>query len=136
MRLRVVVLLALIAGGLTWVATNGLSRTVVYFVTPTELSQMAGDAGERLRLGGQVVPGSIDRSDGTIAFTLTDGPTRIRVLSRGGAPALFRAGSGVVVEGIYTPGGIFRSDNILIKHSADYRPPAPGEEPQIDTLQP
>lgn len=123
------VLLALIAGSLAWVATRGLSENLTYFVTPTEvLGGERGAAGEALRLGGQVVPGSVHGQGNSVRFVVTDGTTRMTVVHRGGTPALFRSGIGVVLEGTYGEGA-FYSDEMLVKHSEEYRPPEPGETP-------
>lgn len=129
MKLRAAVLLALIAGSLAWVATRGLSGSLVYFVTPTELVTREAPAGERLRLGGLVVPGSVHGESGEIRFVVTDETTRVTVVHEGGTPALFRSGIGVVLEGTYRSDGVFHSDTMLIKHSEEYRPPAPGDKP-------
>jgi cytochrome c-type biogenesis protein CcmE len=129
MRVRVVVLLFLIAGSLAWVGTRALSGNLVYYVTPTELLEQQPPPGEQLRLGGRVVPGSVhDIADG-VNFVVTDGTTRMTVVHAGGTPALFRTGIGVVLEGTYGPDGAFHSDNMLVKHGEEYRPPEPGETP-------
>jgi cytochrome c-type biogenesis protein CcmE len=129
MRARVVVLLVLIAGSLAWVGTNALSGNLVYYVTPTELLHQQPAAGERLRLGGQVVPGSVHEVGGAIDFVVTDGTSRMTVVHEGSTPALFRSGIGVVLEGTYGSDGAFHSDTMLVKHSEEYRPPPPGQTP-------
>lgn len=129
MRLRVVVLLALIAGSLAWVGTRALSGSLVYYVTPTELLSQQPPASERLRLGGQVVPGSVHDTSGGVDFVVTDGTSRVTVVHTGGTPALFRTGAGVVLEGTFGPDGAFHSDTMLVKHGEEYRPPAPGRTP-------
>jgi len=128
-RVRVVVLLVLIVGSLAWVGTRALSGSLVYFVTPTELLQQQPQAGERLRLGGQVVPGSVQVGSDGVDFVITDGTTRMSVVHTGGTPALFRTGAGVVLEGTFGADGAFHSDTMLVKHGEQYRPPAPGETP-------
>ncbi|HEX5903760.1 MAG TPA: cytochrome c maturation protein CcmE [Actinomycetota bacterium] len=128
MRVRVVVLLVLIAGGLTWVATQALSGSLVYYVTPTELLADQPAPGEYLRLGGQVVPGSVHDVGRGVGFVVTDGTTRMTVVHTGGTPALFQTGTGVVLEGTFADGA-FHSDTMLVKHGEEYRPPAPGHTP-------
>lgn len=128
MRVRVVVLLVLIAGGLTWVATQALSGNLVYYVTPTELLSDQPPPGEYLRLGGQVVPGSVHDVGEGVGFVVTDGTTRMTVVHTGGTPALFQTGTGVVLEGTFADGA-FHSDTMLVKHGEEYRPPAPGHTP-------
>ena len=44
-------------------------------------------------------------------------------------PSLFRAGAGVVLEGVYGGDGAFHADTVLVKHSDSYTPPAPGQTP-------
>ena len=128
MRVRVVVLLVLIAGGLTWVATQALSGNLVYYVTPTELLADQPAPGEYLRLGGRVVPGSVHDVGEGVGFVVTDGTTRMTVVHTGGTPALFQTGTGVVLEGTFADGA-FHSDTMLVKHGEEYRPPAPGHTP-------
>lgn len=109
---------------------GGLSGSLVYYVTPTEiLGRGSAAVGEPLRLGGQVVPGSVSRDEGVVRFVVTDGTTRMTIVHRGDTPALFRSGTGVVLEGTYRDDGAFHSDTMLVKHSEEYRPPAPGETP-------
>ena len=123
-----VVALALIAGSLGWVAFKGLTNNLVYFVTPTELLTR-GVAGDRVRLGGLVDPGSVRHQGRTIRFVVTDGSTRMSVVDTGGVPSLFREGQGVVVEGVYGSDGAFHADTVLVRHNGVYRPPAPGQTP-------
>jgi cytochrome c-type biogenesis protein CcmE len=129
MRPRVVVLLVLIAGSLAWVGTRALSGNLVYYVTPTELLQQQPPPGEQLRLGGQVVPGSVHSLSGIVNFVVTDGTTRMTVVHDGATPGLFQDGTGVVLEGTYGADGAFHSDTMLVKHGEEYRPPGPGETP-------
>ena len=129
MRLRVVVLLVLIAGSLAWVGTRALSGNLVYYVTPTELLEQQPPPGEQLRLGGQVVPGSVHTLSGIVNFVVTDGTTRMTVVHDGATPGLFQDGTGVVLEGTYGADGAFHSDTMLVKHGEEYRPPAAGETP-------
>ena len=49
-------------------------------------------------------------------------------------PSLFKSGTGVVLEGTYGTDGAFHSDNMLVKHGEQYRPPAPGETPPPDEV--
>jgi cytochrome c-type biogenesis protein CcmE len=127
---RLVFAVAVVAASLGWVAFNGLKGNLVYYKTPTEILQQGGAAvGDRVRLGGLVQPGSVQRTGSTVSFIVTDGSTRMTVVDTAGVPSLFRDGKGVVVEGYYGADGAFHADTVLVKHSDDYRPPAPGETP-------
>src|SRR3954463_12507438 len=64
------VLMALIVGALVWLAAGGISETKTYYKTIAELQQMGGSAqGHRLRVGGDVKPGSIVKSGTRVNFT-------------------------------------------------------------------
>jgi cytochrome c-type biogenesis protein CcmE len=127
---RLVVALVLVAGALGWVAASGLKGSLVYYSTPTELLRKGqGAVGERIRLGGLVLPGSIRRDGGAVTFVVSDGTTRLTVIDERGVPSLFRDGRGVVVEGQLRPDGAFHADTVLVKHNDVYTPPRPGETP-------
>jgi len=126
----VIVALAVIVGALGWVAAKGLSSSLVYYNTPTELTNKGQAAvGERFRVGGLVESGSIRTAAGVTRFVITDETTRLSVVDRGDLPELFRAGQGVVVEGYLGRDGAFHADDVLIKHNGVYEPPRPGTTP-------
>lgn len=100
----------------------GLRDSVVYFVAPSELSEKA-QAGQRVRLGGLVVEGTVRRDDdGAMRFAVTDGAVQVEVRYDGILPDLFREGQGVVVEGAWTPGLAFEAERVLAKHDENYMP--------------
>ena len=137
MNLRLAAAGVVVAGTTAWLAATGLGGNLTYFLTPSELLAKGSAAVEgRFRLGGEVEPGSLSReaATGTLAFRLTDGAASVAIVNRGDPPELFREGIGAVVEGTYGRDGIFRSDHVLIKHSAEYRAPRPGESPRGDEI--
>ena len=112
---------------------GGLDDNIVYFVTPTELHAKGTEAYDApVRLGGQVAPGSVvwnaDALD--LRFRMTDGAREVEVHSSGAPPQMFRDGIGVIVEGRMTSAGIFESDNLMVKHSNEYRAPPEGHAPE------
>ena len=123
-RLKLLVGAAVIAASIGYLVYSGLSDTVVYFVTPSEL-QAKGIAahGKSLRLGGLVKPGSWTKQDGTLlhTFDLADETAAIRVVFRGIPPDLFGEGRGALVEGSYGAEGIFQAKTILAKHAEEYK---------------
>jgi cytochrome c-type biogenesis protein CcmE len=95
-----------------------LNASLVYFNTPTELNKVeAGD--DRLRLGGQVVPGTVADSTTGVTFEVTDGREAITVVYTGAPQQLFQEGIGVVVEGTWD-GSQFHSNTMLVKHDETY----------------
>jgi len=102
----------------------GVTQSVVYFVTPSEL-QAAPVAGKAYRLGGMVARGSIKWEPRSLdlSFTLSDGKATVPVRHKGTPPDLFGEGRGAVIEGSWTPEGYFRATLILAKHSEEYKAP-------------
>lgn len=123
-RLRVLAAVGLVAGSLGYVVAGGLREAVVYYVTPSELLAGRVEAGRPVRVGGQVVAGSLERADttGEVRFVLTDGRTRLPVQFRGRVEGLLVEGQGAVVEGRLED-GVLRAHTVVVKHSEEYRPP-------------
>ena len=97
--------------------------TIVFFYGPTEITEKGVLPGTRMRLGGLVEAGSVQRSDGKrVTFAVTDGKTSIRVGYDGLLPDLFREGQGVVTEGVFEGAGRFKADSVLAKHDETYMP--------------
>lgn len=119
-----------IAAALGWLIYTGVSQSVVYFVTPSEL-QAAPVPGKAYRLGGMVQPGSIRWTPRTLdlTFVLSDGKAAVTVRHRGTPPDLFAEGRGAVVEGRWAPEGYFQASLIMAKHSEEYQAPAEGSAP-------
>jgi cytochrome c-type biogenesis protein CcmE len=107
---------------------QALSTSLVYFILPNEYASDPGQYQERrIRLGGLVAPESVafDDSELQLTFLVTDGIQSYPVRHVGAPPELFKENAGVVIEGRFQ-GGVFMSDNLLIKHSEVYEAPADG----------
>ena len=130
-----------IGGGLVIVAAiayliwAGVSQSVVYFVTPSELLA-APVPSKTYRLGGLVQPGSLtwDPKSLDLSFTLSDGKANVSVKHKGAPPDLFGEGRGAVVEGSWTREGYFKASLILAKHSEEYKAPHDGAQPGYKEL--
>ena len=108
------------AVGLTLFA---LSSRIVFFNSPSDVVEKHIQPGARIRLGGLVKPGSVERGENlSIRFEVTDGNQAVPVAYTGILPDLFREGQGVVAEGALDPGGLFRADAVLAKHDENYMP--------------
>jgi cytochrome c-type biogenesis protein CcmE len=125
-RWRLLVVAAVVVGGTCILAMTGLEGTTVYYLTPTELVARHPAPSEQLRLGGQVKPGSLHDDAGQIRFVLTDGPTDVAVRSTTTLPRIFREGEGAVVDGTLGDDGVFHADQVVVKHSNEYRAPGDG----------
>lgn len=124
-RLLAVLAIAIAAGALTFLAVSDIGGNLVYYWTPSELHE-AGDKaiGASVRLGGLVVPGSVEYGDNLeLTFRVTDGESEVAVMANAVPPAMFRENIGVVVEGTMSPDGVFTTNRLMVKHDNEYRPP-------------
>ena len=102
---------------------SALRDSIVFFNSPTDIAEKHPAAGTRMRIGGLVKSGSLQRGDNLqIRFDVTDGKSDIAVRYQGIVPDLFREGQGVVAEGKLETGGIFVADTVLAKHDERYMP--------------
>jgi cytochrome c-type biogenesis protein CcmE len=102
---------------------SSLRESIVFFNSPTDIAESKAAPGKRVRLGGLVKSGSVERGDNLqIHFKVTDGNKDIAVDYRGIVPDLFREGQGVIAEGHIEPGGSFIADTVLAKHDENYMP--------------
>jgi cytochrome c-type biogenesis protein CcmE len=127
----------LVAGAaLAFIAYGNLGDNLVYYWSPSEMQAQGPKAfGPTIRLGGVVVPGSIQWAPTrtSVAFQVADSPkpdaAKVNVQCDQTPPQMFRDGIGVVVEGTYDSTAVFKSSRLMINHSNEYRPPKPGDDP-------
>lgn len=109
-----------IALGLVLYAMND---TIVFFNSPADIQAKNVQPGTRIRLGGLVKEGSVQRgSDQRISFDVMDAQSVIKVQYTGLLPDLFREGQGIVAEGVLESPTLFRADTVLAKHDENYMP--------------
>lgn len=119
-----------VAIGLTLYA---LTQNIDLFYTPHELVQGKGpelqkpEVGQRLRIGGMVVVGSVmrDPSSLQVQFDLWDqqlGDAKVTVTYNGILPDLFREGQGIVAHGVLKSANVVDAFEVLAKHDEQYMP--------------
>lgn len=109
------VLLAAV-GVLIYMSMRG--NVASYFVTVGQLDQQAAQVnGKTVRVGGNVLPGSIHTGgiDQPMTFTVTDGTHQLPVTYSGDVPDIFTNNTQVVIEGTYHDGGVFQASTLLTK---------------------
>ena len=97
---------------------NAMGSSMAYFQTVGELRESGKDlTGERVRVGGDVVPGSIERVGlaDEIRFTVTDGEQTIDMVYSEVVPDIFKDDVEVVAEGHVGPDGVFQAETLLTK---------------------
>lgn len=130
--------IGLVAGGAVvlsafgYLVYGGIGDNIVYFLTPAELLEKGEAAYDApVRLGGMVVPGSVewDAEAINLTFRMKDtGEETIEVHSNKAPPQMFRENMGVVVEGKLTRAGVFEASTLMVKHSNEYSAPQEGED--------
>ncbi|SOE17454.1 cytochrome c-type biogenesis protein CcmE [Hoeflea halophila] len=122
--------LSIIAGGAVFLAASAalvasaLREQIVFFNSPTDVLAQQMAPGTRVRLGGLVEDGSVERGENSaVTFRVTDTNASVKVRYVGILPDLFREGQGVVTEGTFSPEqGTFLADSVLAKHDENYMP--------------
>ena len=99
-----------------------LNSNLDYFFTPTELKDRNIPADKRIKVGGMVLSGSVERISSSISFVITDYENSIKVKYEGIVPDLFKEDSGVVVLGNLRD-KILYAEEVLAKHDENYMPP-------------
>jgi cytochrome c-type biogenesis protein CcmE len=102
---------------------SAMRDAIVFFQSPTDIAEHKIAPGTRIRVGGLVKEGSVQRGANLrIRFEVTDGKHDTPVRFQGIVPDLFREGQGVVAEGKLEAGGIVDADTVLAKHDERYMP--------------
>lgn len=130
-RLYAAVAILLGLGLATALVMYALRSNIDLFYTPGEILYGKGEAhekpeaGQRLRVGGMVMPGSVRRDPKTLAvsFKLYDARGVVSVSFEGILPDLFREGQGVVAQGMLAAGNQVIAKEVLAKHDEKYTPP-------------
>jgi len=118
----VIVLGVSVAGAL---ALRAFRENVMFYFDPTKVAAGEVKVGQRFRLGGMVVKGSLKREPGTlnVHFVVTDFKNSVPVSYSNVLPDLFREGAGMVAHGRMDAAGTFQADEVLAKHDENYMPP-------------
>ena len=126
---------ALIVGGVVVLAAaaafvlNAFQSNLVFFFTPTQVSNGEAPKGRTFRAGGMVKEGSLVRDNAaagggnTVRFVITDTVHEMPVTYVGLLPDLFKEGKGVVSQGKLGEDGMFVASEVLAKHDENYMPP-------------
>jgi cytochrome c-type biogenesis protein CcmE len=113
------VLVAVFAVGIVYV----VSREGAYYRQVSDLTSVG--SGQNVKVGGQVVNGTIVRNASGVHFMmedLTGKPTTVKVDYGGQMPATFAAGVQVVVTGKYAAGGnVISADEMQTKCPSKYQ---------------
>ena len=125
MSARIKILLGgiIIAAALIWLGFVGFQESKAYYVTVDEYHSMQGTRdGKTLKVAGEVIAGSIDRTKSPMAFVLgnQDKTIRVRYVGKDIIPDTFKDGTKALVEGKAASDGVFQATHIEAKCASKY----------------
>jgi cytochrome c-type biogenesis protein CcmE len=138
--LRIALAITIIVLSLGYLAFTGVEESKSYYVTISELHKDAaqGDKvyAKRLRVAGNVVPGSIKRQGSRVEFALKENDQMLTVVYHGSEapPDTFKDNAQALAEGSLGRDGVFQAKHLQAKCASKYAPQqqpgaAPGAAP-------
>ncbi|XQW84446.1 cytochrome c maturation protein CcmE [Thalassotalea piscium] len=129
-RLTIIISVIAAISIITGLVLYALSQNIDLFYTPSEIVNGKDDSGikpvigQRIRVGGLVVPGSVKRDPDNlkVQFDLTNKGETITVRYDGILPDLFREGQGIIANGNLTEAKLLTATEVLAKHDENYMP--------------
>ncbi|WP_206483400.1 cytochrome c maturation protein CcmE [Thalassotalea sp. G2M2-11] len=129
---RLTIVLSVLAGiGLIiGLVLYALSQNIDLFYTPYEVVHGKDDTGvkptigQRIRVGGLVVAGSVKRDEDSlkVQFDLTNKGEIMTIKYDGILPDLFREGQGIIANGSLIDQTVLEASEVLAKHDENYMP--------------
>lgn len=123
---------AIIVGVLVWLGVSGVQESKTYYVTIPELRTQGDHAYKlRLRVAGDVLPGSIRRDAREVRFQLHQGEERLEVVYVGTEPLpdTLVDNAQAIVTGQFTREQYFRAEKVQAKCASKYEALPPGAQP-------
>ena len=113
----------IVVAALAWLGFVGFEESKSYYITVEEFATMKADLhGKTLKVAGDVVAGSIDRTKPQMEFVISNQgkSLRVRYVGRDVLPDTFKHGSKAVVEGNIAQDGVFQAHHIEAKCASKY----------------
>ena len=117
--------IAIILAALAYLAYTGVQESKSYYVTIKELRGMGDSAyTKRLRVAGNVQPGSIHHSGTSVNFVLVENDQTLNVIYNGTEPPpdTFKDDAQALAEGKFGRDGVFHAKQIQAKCASKYAP--------------
>jgi len=131
--------IAVILVSLGFLAYTGVQDSKSYYVTIKELHGMGNDAyTKRLRVAGNVQPGSIKRNGTRVEFVLIEQDQTLPVIYSGteAPPDTFKDNSQALADGSFGHDGVFHAKELQAKCASKYAPQQPGAPGATPTPEP
>ncbi|PCJ21960.1 MAG: cytochrome c maturation protein CcmE [Gammaproteobacteria bacterium] len=124
-RLIIVLMIVFGVGMAVGLVAYALRQNIDAFYTPDQVVKGEVKIGQRIRIGGLVVEGSVRRAkEGLlVSFDLSDGVEQVTVQYRGILPDLFKEGQGILAKGHLLEPRLIEASEVLAKHDENYMSP-------------
>lgn len=128
-RLMVVLFIVVFSSIAVGLMAYALRENINLFYPPSKIAAGEVPLNTRIRAGGCVKPGSVQRANDSlqINFVITDGTADVKVNFSGILPDLFAEGEAAVINGILDEAGELQASEVLAKHDENYVPPEVAE---------
>lgn len=128
-------LVVAIIGTLVWLAASGINESKTYYKTISELKELKTDeVGKRVRVTGDVVPGSIKRDGALVHFTIVEKEKNLTLnvvyTGKDPLPDTFRDNAQAMADGKMTSEGTFHASAIAAKCPSKYEAQPAGKPVQ------
>jgi cytochrome c-type biogenesis protein CcmE len=130
---RFAVLIVAIVGTLIWLAASGINESKTYYRTISELKGLQGtELAKRVRVTGDVVPGSIRRDGAQVHFKIVEKEKNVFLdvvyTGKDPLPDTFRDDAQAMADGKLQTDGSFHASSIAAKCPSKYEA-KPGAQP-------
>jgi cytochrome c-type biogenesis protein CcmE len=112
-----------VAAALIWLGIVGFQESKAYYITVDEYASSKEPLeGKTLKLAGEVLAGSIDRTKPQLEFVIGNQSRKIKVqyVGKDIIPDTFKDGTKALVEGKAAPQGVFQASHIEAKCASKY----------------
>lgn len=129
-RLTIVISILIGISAIAGLVLYALSQNIDLYFSPSEIVNGKTDTGvkpiigQRIRVGGLVVPGTVSRDSDSlkVSFKLMDTGPMVTVKYDGILPDLFREGQGIIANGTLIEPQTLLASEVLAKHDENYMP--------------
>ncbi|MFP5333210.1 MAG: cytochrome c maturation protein CcmE [Acidimicrobiia bacterium] len=121
-------ILGIVVAGVFLVRSAGEESVYYLYASEAVEARARFDDGQRFRIAGTVVPGTLIEGRGESSFDISDGRATVTVRLVSVPPPLFQEDVEVLLEGAWA-GDVFEADEALIRHEAEYEAPESGNAP-------
>jgi len=122
-RMKFIIGGVIIIAALSWLGFVKFEESKAYYITVDEYHSIEDSLqGKKVKLAGDVAPGSIDRSKPQMEFSISsrDNSIKVRYIGKDIIPDTFTDGSKALVEGVIAPDGVFQARRIEARCASKY----------------